>query len=104
MLLLQTEIPTDIQNKMLELHPYNPLAYGGLLLLLSALVFFVYNLYKKEVNFNKELREELKTFNRQFLELLIKVEYKLNSWEESQKKLNDVLIDVKTLTQQKRHN
>jgi hypothetical protein len=103
MLLLQTEIPTDLQNKMLELHPYNPLAYGALLLLLSFLVFFVYNLYKKEVNFNKELREELKVFNRQFLELLIKVEYKLNSWEESQKKLNDVLIDVKALTS-KRHN
>lgn len=101
MLLLQAEIPTDIQTKMLELHPYNPLAYGALILLLGFIAFFLYSLYKKERDFNKELREELKTFNRQFLELLIKVEFKLNAWEEHNKEFNEILLNIK-LSQPKR--
>lgn len=93
MLLLQSELPTELQNKVLELHPYNPLAYGALLLLLLGIIYFLYNLYKKEIEFNKELREELKVFNRQFLELLIKVEYKLVSYEDTQSKLRETLIE-----------
>lgn len=78
---------TDI----VKIHPWNPLAYGVILLLLLVASITFYRNWIKSEEYNKKRDGKVLEFNQQVLELMVKIQIRL----EDQKNLMDSLKDLK---------
>lgn len=53
------QIPGELQSRILDVSPFNAVAYGVLVLLLALAVIGLYRMYQSEKNYNRERDQKM---------------------------------------------
>lgn len=94
--LLQIEVP-QLPDQAWEISPYNGLAYGALIALLLMVNWLTYKTWKDSEAAAKEKDAKMLEFNSKIVELMIKIEIKLNDTKELYSKFDDLISDTRSL-------
>lgn len=93
---LQIETPI-IPDQLWQVDPFNGLAYGALIVCLVAINYLTYKTWKDAEASAKEKDGKMLEFNSKIVELMIKIEIKLNDTKELHSKFDELLSDTKQL-------
>lgn len=92
---LQIELPYETNDKVidhiLKVSPYNAMAYGLLVAASWFMTWVFYKNWKQAEEYNKERDREVLKFNKQSLELMIRIETKLTDQSSFSSHLSEIV-------------
>lgn len=96
MILISQGLPEEIAD-VKDLHPWNPAVYGTLVFLLLISTILFYRNWVKSEEYNKTRDAKVLDFNRQIIELMVKIEIRLNDQQKLSTDIGDIKHTVDTL-------
>lgn len=102
-LLLQVDNPITLpphSQELLNANPYNAIGYGIALLVLAYVAYVFYVNYRTARNDYKELSVQMIQYNKEVLQVLVKVEQRLNDQQAMVAGMSDIRSTIGVLLKQ----
>jgi CHASE3 domain sensor protein len=86
-----------IEDKIWEINPTNGIGYGFAVLVIATVSYVFYKKWQEERNYNKEIDEKVQEFMTNVIELLIKVEQRLNDQKDYKELLQKIEHEIQRI-------